>query len=107
MTESEKDAYVRFVDEIAEILGLAKPVDVLRLCAVTDDYLKPFQARLDAAEKLAEDRLDALHESFKIQRKLLDRIEKMKCCDNCNLPKERFGEPCAECIHHSKWEFKE
>ena len=104
MTESEKEAYIRFVDEI---LGLFKPVDVPRLCDVTDNCLKPFRARIEAAEELAEKRLNALHESFKIQRKLLDRIEKMKCCDNCNLPKERFGEPCAECIHHSKWEFKE
>ena len=34
--EELKNKYSAFITEISEILGLGKPVDILKLCAATD-----------------------------------------------------------------------
>ena len=47
MTDEEMaEKYVNFLDKVSEILGLNKHVDILRLCAVTDEYLKPIEKRI-------------------------------------------------------------
>lgn len=51
MTEEQKEKYANFLDKVSEILGLNKPVDVLKLCAVTDEYLKPIEKRIAELEK--------------------------------------------------------
>ncbi len=43
MTEEQKETYSAFASEISEILGLEKPVDVLKLCVVTDRFFRPLQ----------------------------------------------------------------
>lgn len=54
MTEEQKEKYANFLDKISEILGLNKPVDILRLCAVTDEYLRPFEKRIAELETQIE-----------------------------------------------------
>ena len=51
MTEEQKEKYANFLDKISEILGLNKPVDILRLCAVTDEYLRPIEKHITELEK--------------------------------------------------------
>ena len=64
MTEDQKEKYVNFIHKVSEILGLNKPVDILRLCAVTDEYLKPIKKHVAELEA---------------------QIEKMKCGGNCKF----------------------
>lgn len=40
-----------FITEISEILGLGKPVDILKLCATTDLFFKPLEERIIELEK--------------------------------------------------------
>lgn len=54
MTEEQKEKYANFLDKVSEILGLNKPVDILRLCAVTDEYLRPIEKRIAELEKANE-----------------------------------------------------
>ena len=51
MTEEQKEKYANFLDKVSEILGLNKPVDILRLCAVTDKYLRPIEKHITELEK--------------------------------------------------------
>lgn len=51
MTEEQKEKYANFLDKVSEILGLNKPVDILRLCAVTDEYLRPIEKCITELEK--------------------------------------------------------
>lgn len=51
MTEEQKEKYANFLDKISDILGLNKPVDILRLCAVTDEYLRPIEKHITELEK--------------------------------------------------------
>lgn len=51
MTEEQKEKYANFLDKVSEILGLNKPVDILRLCAVTDEYLRPIEKHITELEK--------------------------------------------------------
>ena len=40
-----------FITEISEILGLGKPIDILKLCATTDLFFKPLEERITELEK--------------------------------------------------------
>ena len=40
-----------FIAEISEILGLEKPIDILKLCATTDLFFKPLEERITGLEK--------------------------------------------------------
>lgn len=51
MTEEQKEKYANFLNKVSEILGLNKPVDILRLCAVTDEYLRPIEKHITELEK--------------------------------------------------------
>ena len=51
MTEEQKEKYREFVSKISEILGLEKPVDVVKLCVVTDSFFKPLQNQIEDLQK--------------------------------------------------------
>ncbi|MBO6130937.1 MAG: hypothetical protein J6P28_03115 [Treponema sp.] len=59
MTEEQKEKYANFLDKISEILGLNKPVDILRLCAVTDEYLRPIEKHIAELEAYNEKLLNS------------------------------------------------
>ena len=47
MTKDEmKDKYVDFVNGISKILGLGRPVDILKLCTTTDLFFQPLEERM-------------------------------------------------------------
>jgi len=93
-TEELKDKYSAFIAEISEIMGLGKPIDILKLCATTDLFFRPLENRITDLEA---------------------QIEKMKCCENCIhhyialddttscklLDRLASSKPCE------KWEIKE
>lgn len=49
--EEMKNKYSAFITEISEILGLGKPVDILKLCATTDLFFQPLEKRIAELEK--------------------------------------------------------
>ena len=52
MTKDEMENKSRaFIAEISEILGLGKPIDILKLCATTDLFFKPLEERITELEK--------------------------------------------------------
>ena len=52
MTKDEmKNEYSAFISKISEILGLGKPIDILKLCATTDLFFKPLEERIIELEK--------------------------------------------------------
>lgn len=52
MTKEEmKNKYSSFITEISEILGLGKPVDILKLCATTDLFFQPLENHIAELEK--------------------------------------------------------
>ena len=52
MTKDEMENKARaFITEISEILGLVKPIDILKLCATTDLFFKPLEERVTELEK--------------------------------------------------------
>ena len=52
MTKEElKDKYSAFIAEISEIMGLGKPIDILKLCATTDLFFRPLENRITDLEK--------------------------------------------------------
>ena len=52
MTKNEMENKSRvFITEISEILGLRKPIDILKLCATTDLFFKPLEERIVELEK--------------------------------------------------------
>lgn len=52
MTKEQKEKYNAFLNEVSEILGLNKPVDVLKLCAVVDEYIAPFQKHISELKRI-------------------------------------------------------
>lgn len=56
MTDEEmKNKYSAFISEISEILGLGKPIDILKLCATTDLFFQPLEKRIaELEEEIAE-----------------------------------------------------
>lgn len=51
MTDKLKQEYSTFIEEISEILGFGKPVDILKLCATTDRFFTPLQEHIAGLEK--------------------------------------------------------
>lgn len=90
MTEEQKEKYANFLDKVSEILGLNKPVDILRLCAVTDEYLRPIEKRIAELEKANE----------------------WHYVKDGDLPKHEvnvlvlFNEQCIDIAHYN-WDYKE
>ena len=68
-----KNKYSAFITEISEILGLGKPVDILKLCVTTDLFFQPLEKRI---AELEEERSD------------LDMIAKNYAIKNADLEKE-------------------
>lgn len=49
MTAEEK--YIEFVNIVCEMLGFDKPIDILKLCQITSDFIKPYEMRIKELEK--------------------------------------------------------
>ena len=53
--EEMKNKYSAFITEVSEILGLGKPVDIIKLCATTDLFFQPLEKRIaELGKEIAE-----------------------------------------------------
>lgn len=43
--------YEDYVNAICEILGLKRPIDIIKLCQITDEFVEPYQSHIDGAEQ--------------------------------------------------------
>ena len=121
--EDMKNKYSSFITEVSEILGLGKPVDILKLCATTDLFFQPLEKQIEEleakikhlTEQLEPQTASALFEQVEEEvrqeqriKELESQIEKMKCCENCNNFMHRIDHRCnTKCKNFSEWEIKE
>ena len=121
--EDMKNKYSSFITEVSEILGLGKPVDILKLCATTDLFFQPLEKQIEEleakikhlTEHLEPQTASALFEQVEEEvrqeqriKELESQIEKMKCCENCNNFMHRIDHRCnTKCKNFSEWEIKE
>lgn len=49
-----KDKYSAFIAEVSEILGLGKPIDILKLCATTDSFFRSLEKKIAELEAQVE-----------------------------------------------------
>lgn len=84
----DKEKYMDFIDQVCEILGLDRPIDIIHLCKAVDEYLEPFEAHIRAAEcRLAEYEKEV--------KELKKKIEQCEICKNHANPAEIFPHnPC-------------
>lgn len=61
MTEEQKEKYKVFVNEISELLGLEKPVDIIKLCVITDKFFNPIQKQIKELEAQIEEMKKEVH----------------------------------------------
>lgn len=122
MTEEQKETYSAFASEISEILGLEKPVDVLKLCVVTDRFFKPLQNQIKELQEKLENK-ESEFRKFKADyqelcllkdmriddkdmqiEKLQKQIEKMKNCLNYQLFQEsKCKRKIVDCQARKYW----
>lgn len=85
--EEQKEKYSAFISDVSEILSLGKPIDILKLCMVTDRFFKPLQNQVNELEA---------------------QIERMKCCMNCKYFDQNEPKYCNKGVFNSyvcnKWE---
>lgn len=99
MTKEEmKNKYSAFITEISEILGLGKPVDILKLCATTDLFFQPLEKRIATLEKENKVLVQNLEDTEILNKTLVNRNAELKellkqwlqtskasGCDNINI----------------------
>ena len=74
MTKDEMENKSRaFVTEISEILGLGKPIDILKLCATTELFFKPLEERIIELEKENAELKEQLGD--KVMQKRKDKVD--------------------------------
>ena len=80
MTKDEMENKSRaFITEISEILGLGKPIDILKLCATTDLFIKHLEERITELEKENAELKEQLGDKVMQKRKdKADLIWKLK-----------------------------
>ena len=93
MNEEQKEKYNDFLNMVCEVLGVNKSVDVLKVCAISDEYITPLQNQIkqlgERCLQLQKDKGNLIDENNELKA----QIEKMKCCYNCS--KWYYGE-CEE-----------
>lgn len=46
-----EEKYEEFVNFTCEMLGLNKPIDILKLCQLTSDFIRPYEMKIKELEK--------------------------------------------------------
>ena len=90
MTEEQKEKYANFLDKVSEILCLNKPVDILRLCTVTDEYFRPIEKHIAELEAYNEKLLNGDIEKHNKIVELQAQISILLSCKNCPENKEGY-----------------
>ena len=99
MTKEElKEKYSKFIADISEILGLGKPIDILKLCQITDRFFRPLQDKVTDLEKENE-RLKARCEQARDEGTgYMQQLEK----ENEVLKEHIKTESCIDCVDYIK-----
>ena len=90
-----KNKYTAFISEISEVLGLGKPVDIIKLCATTDLFFQPLEKRIAELETRCNElffqvnekteRIAALEKENAELKKQLETV-KEECCGKVFCP---------------------
>ena len=112
--EEQKKKYSAFIAEVSEILGLGKPVDILKLCMITDRFFKPYQKRIAELEaeneqiKNSDTLCKLIGEQKRKITELEQQVEKMKCCKNCENEDDDswHDSPCDGCENYIHWKLR-
>ena len=79
MTDEEmKNKYGDFITKISEILGLGRPVDILKLCATTDLFFQPLDKRIAELEKEnaeLKNKVTFLEDNLRVARKDREKLQ--------------------------------
>ena len=80
MTKDEMENKSRaFITKISEILGLGKPIDILKLCTTTELFFKPLEERIIELEKETAELKEQLGDKVMQKRKdKADLVWKLK-----------------------------
>ena len=89
MTDEEK--YEKFINIVCEMLGFNKPIDILKLCQITSDFIRPFEMKIKDLEQVNE--------------QLKQQIEKMKCCKNCKKYRMLESQVTLRCLKNQRTNF--
>ena len=46
-----KKKYKEFVNIVCEMLGFNKPIDILKLCQMTSEFIRPYEIKIKKLEK--------------------------------------------------------
>ena len=89
-----KNKYSAFITETSEILGLGKPVDILKLCATTDLFFQPLEKRIaELEEQLAISEHDREHNDYE----LIEVYTKVKNIEKENTElKKKYAKECED-----------
>lgn len=96
--EDMKNKYSTFITEVSEILGLGKPVDILKLCATTDLFFQPLEKRIEELEKENADQKEA---NIELQRLVQQReqrgleVQEDLLKENAELKHQLNKNPCV------------
>lgn len=62
---TNKENYRKFVNLVCEMLGFNKPIDVLKLCQITSEFIRPYEKRIAELEKENEQKFDDSNRAWK------------------------------------------
>lgn len=82
MTGEEK--YKEFVNIVCEMLGFDKPIDILKLCQIISDFIKPYEMKIKELEQENE--------------KLKSINKKLQCCKNCKKYRMLESQVSLRCL---------
>lgn len=75
MTEEK---YIEFINIVCEMLGLNKPIDILKVCQITSDFIKPYEMKIKDLEQVNEQlEIDNYNHNANLQR-LSDMLDEAK-----------------------------
>ena len=99
MTKEEmKNKYSAFITEISEILGLGKPVDILKLCATTDLFFQPLENRITELKKACEETQGLLDKqieaTYRLDKENAELKEKIRLMNEQEARDIRTRFPC-------------
>ena len=47
----DEKKYIEFINTVCEMLGFNKPIDILKLCQITSDFIRPYEMKIKELEK--------------------------------------------------------
>ena len=48
---TDEKEYIKFTNTVCEMLGFNKPIDILKLCQITSDFIRPYEMKIKELEE--------------------------------------------------------